>query len=375
MRDCPPMSLSKLLATQNGAVLTRYLREMRSSLVAPEMSDSEILDSLARYLGELSVELEQGRPEGNPNAAAVLHANATAVEHGSQRLDIGFDVVSVARDYHLLHGCILDVVEENGITPTMAEHRSLVRYMGAAAARAVEHYQRLRDRQQERQAAEHLGFLAHELRNPLGSVRMAFDLLRKAELAKGGKAVEVLDRSLKSTIDLIDQSLVATRLTTLSVDQREQVNLTELLTDAREDSQVDAAARKLEVKVDVDTSLSVSADVRLLRSLITNLLRNAVKFSHPGGVIILRAHRHEDQTILEVEDSCGGIAPDTIARVFDPHVQVGKDRSGFGLGLAIAKRAAEAHSGTLQVHNLDGKGCVFRLSLPSNPPQFTSTNG
>jgi hypothetical protein len=68
---------------------------------------------------------------------------------------------------------------------------------------------------------------------------------------------------------------------------------------------------------------------------------------------------------VEVEDECGGLPEGKAEELFTPFVQRGADRSGFGLGLAITKHAAEAHHGTVQVSNLPGKGCIFMLSLPS----------
>ncbi len=72
--------------------------------------------------------------------------------------------------------------------------------------------------------------------------------------------------------------------------------------------------------------------------------------------------------VVEVEDACGGLPEGAEKKIFDPLVQAGVDRSGFGLGLAIAKQAAEAHNGQVRVHNLPGKGCVFLLDLPRSPP-------
>jgi signal transduction histidine kinase len=108
----------------------------------------------------------------------------------------------------------------------------------------------------------------------------------------------------------------------------------------------------------------LSCEPRLLRSAVGNLLRNAIKFSREESTVTVRVHRFEGRLVIEVEDECGGIAPERVSELFDPFVQAGSDRSGFGLGLAIAKQAAEAHRGSLRVVNLPGKGCVFALDLP-----------
>ncbi|HEX9102683.1 MAG TPA: HAMP domain-containing sensor histidine kinase, partial [Polyangia bacterium] len=68
--------------------------------------------------------------------------------------------------------------------------------------------------------------------------------------------------------------------------------------------------------------------------------------------------------VIEVQDQCGGLPPGKTEELFSPFVQKGADRSGFGLGLAIARQAAESHHGTVKVANLPGVGCVFTIDLP-----------
>jgi signal transduction histidine kinase len=105
-------------------------------------------------------------------------------------------------------------------------------------------------------------------------------------------------------------------------------------------------------------------DPRLVSSALTNLVRNAVKFTHQGGTVEIRARVAEERVSIEVEDGCGGLPPGFVERAFAPFAQMGADRTGFGLGLAIAKQAADAHGGSIRVQNLPGKGCIFVLELP-----------
>jgi signal transduction histidine kinase len=68
--------------------------------------------------------------------------------------------------------------------------------------------------------------------------------------------------------------------------------------------------------------------------------------------------------VIEVEDCCGGLPPGKVEEAFAPFVRLDTKQSGFGLGLAIAKQAVDAHGGAIRVQNLPGKGCVFVLELP-----------
>ena len=83
---------------------------------------------------------------------------------------------------------------------------------------------------------------------------------------------------------------------------------------------------------------------------------------------MMRGKVASGRATIEIEDSCGGLPPGDIERVFSPFVQFGPGAgSGFGLGLAIARQAMDAHGGTLRVQNLPRKGCIFVLELPTSP--------
>jgi hypothetical protein len=86
--------------------------------------------------------------------------------------------------------------------------------------------------------------------------------------------------------------------------------------------------------------------------------RNAVRFTHPGEPIILRAMLGEDCVMIEVEDRCGGITGEA-EHVLGPRREV-------GLGVVIARRIAEAHDGTLTVRVIPDLGCVFEIKIPQS---------
>jgi len=108
----------------------------------------------------------------------------------------------------------------------------------------------------------------------------------------------------------------------------------------------------------------LEVDARLIRSALGNLLHNAVKYSYPGSVVELRGSLADQRAVLEVEDACGGLDPGKVEAVFAPFVRLATNQSGFGLGLAIARQAADAHGGSIRVQNLPGKGCIFVLEFP-----------
>jgi signal transduction histidine kinase len=106
----------------------------------------------------------------------------------------------------------------------------------------------------------------------------------------------------------------------------------------------------------------------LLGQLLDNLLENACKYSGPGTPIVVRASSESDAVALRVEDHGSGIPPEDLLRIFEPFYRTEAARrlgsAGVGLGLAIARRIAEAHDGTITVESETGRGSRFFLRLP-----------
>jgi signal transduction histidine kinase len=113
--------------------------------------------------------------------------------------------------------------------------------------------------------------------------------------------------------------------------------------------------------------MTIEGDSRLLASALGNLLHNAVKFTRPGGEVVIRGREVESKVMLEVEDQCGGLPGGKADELFLPFVQRGGDRSGFGLGLSIAKHAVTAHHGRVYAEDRPGSGCIFTIELPGTP--------
>ncbi|HEX5315010.1 MAG TPA: HAMP domain-containing sensor histidine kinase, partial [Candidatus Kapabacteria bacterium] len=117
-------------------------------------------------------------------------------------------------------------------------------------------------------------------------------------------------------------------------------------------------------KVEISPNLSVFADRQHFTSALANLTQNAVKFSHPGGKVILRGFLQGDRAKIEIEDECGGLPKEKMKALFAPFEQMDINKSGLGLGLSISRRAIQLSDGEITARNLPGKGCVFTIDLP-----------
>ena len=104
-----------------------------------------------------------------------------------------------------------------------------------------------------------------------------------------------------------------------------------------------------------------------------NLLNNGFKYTRAGGRVTLRAYESNGRIRIEVEDECGGI-PESKGDPFQPFGdRRGKDRTGLGLGLSIARKAVRAQGGDVTVRNLPGRGCIFVIEVPSSMGHVATT--
>jgi signal transduction histidine kinase len=357
--------LADVLEAKCEELTQRWADQLFAAGVPESLHREDVINSMGDFLSELVEALR--REQGFHQHSQSAEASAIAKGHGKQRFGLGYDLGAVMREYGTLRDILFQCIEEKGLSPSIREFRVLSRYLTAGIADAATQYALERDEALRKQTATHLGFLAHELRNPLSSIRLSLATLQHRGELPQGRTMERVHQGLQRLSELIDNSLVEIRLAALPGVRREEVAIDELLQALEEESAAEVESKSVRVFVEVEPGLRLSADPRLLHSALSNLVRNAVKFTREGGAIYLRAKTDDARMTLEVEDECGGLPEGKVQSLFNPFVQVGKDRSGFGLGLAIAKQAVEAHKGELRVHNLPGKGCVFVLDLPKDP--------
>jgi signal transduction histidine kinase len=352
--------LYELLADRKSEVMQRWLDEVRGTLHPESMPRVELVDHLPGFIEQLALKLR--------NRHAV-DAAEIAEDHGAQRLALGFSLDSVVREYGAMRVAILAVAKSAGITISSHEYEVIFDTVISAIAGAVSEYARQRDAEMQRQATEHFAFVAHELRNPLSSAILALTSLEKRNLLDmSDRATKALDHGLRSVHELIDHSLRVARIGSGIDLKPESVLLSRLLHDTESAVALNADAKDIRLEVCLEDDQEMVVDVRLVQSALSNLVRNAIKFTHASGTVMLRGKVAGGRATIEIEDACGGLPPGDLERVFSPFVQLGPDAgSGFGLGLAIARQAMDAHGGALRVQNLPQKGCIFVLELPTSP--------
>ena len=226
----------------------------------------------------------------------------------------------------------------------------------------------------ERLAAvgEFAASLAHEVRNPLTTLRM--DLQRVEEQVSPDSALRApLERSLRVVTRLNETVSGALRVARSGTGGTDLVNLHAPLRRALEITlpAFEQAGTALEAPAAGDPPLLVRGDPSALEQLFLNLLLNAAQAMTSGGRVTISAVTDGPDVEVSVSDTGHGIPAALLDRVFDPFVSTKPE--GSGLGLAIARQIAIAHGGTLQMESEDGLGATARLRLPRVLPTDTAT--
>jgi len=348
--------LHQFLNDNRAEILLRSRARVAQRL-APKPTEDELTLGIPLFLDELAAILT-----GKDSAEKKLDEDAT--RHGEVRQQMGFTVAQVVHDYGDLCQVVTQLAIESEAQIDTEEFKTLNRCLDDAIAQAVTEHARLRERSIAENEVQRLGFLAHELRNHLHTANLAFEILKSGSVGIGGSTGAVLRRSLLGLQRLVDRTLAQVRLES-GLDRPERLDITNFLEEMEAAGSIEAKERGVALTVlRGNSGVAVEADRQLLGSAVSNLLQNAIKFTHANGHVHLLSTSTPDRVSIEVGDECGGLRAGQSEQFFTGEAQTKKDRSGLGLGLLISKRAVEAMGGTVQARNRPGVGCVFTIELP-----------
>jgi signal transduction histidine kinase len=236
--------------------------------------------------------------------------------------------------------------------------RGLYRLQSRYLAKAREADAERQEKERFREIAAFTSGVAHEIKNPLNSLSLVFELLgRKAPPeAKGdldlGRAQV---RTISKVVDRFSRVIKAVR------PDASLLSLDDVFRQAAESLAAEVPGAASRLRVEPAPGVRVSADQELLGQAVLNLLKNAVEAS-PAAPVLVSARRAGKSVVITVRDEGPGLPAEAAARVFEPFFTT-KDK-GMGIGLYLAKRIVEAHGGTIRVESREGEGTEFRIALP-----------
>ncbi|WP_256830257.1 HAMP domain-containing sensor histidine kinase [Pseudomonas sp. Pse1] len=207
--------------------------------------------------------------------------------------------------------------------------------------------------------------VSHELRSPLARLRIALALAERAGPEEREKLWPRLTRECDRLEALISEILVLARVDADNA-SAEEVDLNALLSAVQKDAGM--ASPEQQIELQAEQQLHLKGWPTMLERALDNLLRNAQRFNPPGQAIEVLALRQGERIVISVRDHGPGVEEQHLAQLGEPFFRApGQSAAGHGLGLAIARRAAERHGGSLVLGNHPEGGFIASLELPLAP--------
>ena len=219
------------------------------------------------------------------------------------------------------------------------------------------------------------GELAHEIKNPLSTIKINLELIGEdledsgrfgpvgqdeKRLARALRKIGVVQKETDRLEQILDGFLRYFDKTEL---QLANVDINELVSDMVDFYSPQGYSHSITIRQGLyGEPLVCKIDADMLKQAILNLFINAQQAMSDSGELIVRTYRRDENAIIEISDTGSGIAPDKLPNIFD--VYYSSRPKGSGLGLPTTKKIVEAHKGTISVNSEPGKGTSFTISLP-----------
>jgi len=397
------MDFSTILQEKRDMIVDRWTRsvfEDKQIEATDELTFNAVRNSLPRVLEALAV---------------MLQNSDASLEHGSIRVEQGFEPAEIAREYRILRTVVFTELEDDLVKVAQKDMLWIVRLIDnvidEAIARCFESYTQGRIHELEqlksqlqltnqeltrlvRSNQNHLSHLAHELKTPLTSIIGYADLFLRQQQQPNLKdtypQMESIERVLRSgrlllqminnTLELSRQHAEQMRLQLIPTDVRKLVNIVVEMIDPL------ARAKDLTLTVNCDYAPNdVVTDPLRFQQILTNLLSNAIRYTQKGRVHVVCEAIDGDQWAISVSDSGIGISSEDQHHIFEPYFQVNsvdvppkedqpKDEGqlmdkGTGLGLAVVSQLVDLMQGEIQVFSKPAQGSTFKVVFPLNLKQ------
>ncbi len=257
------------------------------------------------------------------------------------------------------------------LTGILADHERAQRHKAEAIAEELRQaneqlhasFEQLRRADRLSAMGELSAGLAHEIRNPLGSIEGAVQILRRQQLAEETKTEfgELAQRELDRLKGIVNQFLKFARP---QPPRQMPTDATMLLESVAQLAAETAKMAQVKIRVEPNRELApVAMDPEQIKQVLLNLVINAIQAMPGGGEIVIRARRDRQSVRLEVIDQGRGIAEEDLERIFNPFFTTREE--GTGLGLSIAERIVSQHGGRIEPRHNPTGGMTFSVALPA----------
>jgi signal transduction histidine kinase len=370
MSQDPRRKLAALIRSSKEEILASWRGQVRELPSAKHLDVPTLNDHIPGMLDELASSLELG----NDRTIAENLREGTPPEHGSQRVEDGFDIIEVVSEYNILRGCIHALADDHDVRMDRTLLHVLNVVMDGAIGLAVKTFAEEKAEEVLKRRQEYLAFVAHDLRNPLTAISLAAGVLgttlqeQQAD-EETGLMVKTLHRNvghLESLVaKVLEENANLVSEDNLSLERRhfDLWALVEAVVRSA-DPLADRAGTRLVNSVPYE--LEAYADANLLRRVFQNLLSNSITYCTKGEIRIGAERNETDGSVnCWISDNGTGIDKERLERIFEKGEGDPGRSDSTGLGLAIVKTFVEAHGGTVQAESENGNGTTIRFTLPA----------
>jgi len=219
-----------------------------------------------------------------------------------------------------------------------------------------------------------MSILAYDLKSPFSSLLGFLELLtsniQKYDIDKIEKQITIINNSAQRIYNLLDDIVIWARSQSgkMPYDPQE-LNLHDICLEILADNKLGADNKNITINHFVAEEITVKADIDMLKTILRNLISNALKFTNNGGQISIYAEKEIDNTTIKVSDNGIGISPTVLNKLFDISQKYSTagtaGENGTGFGLFLCKEFIEKHDGKICIESELGKGSTFMFKLPS----------
>jgi two-component system sensor histidine kinase HydH len=210
------------------------------------------------------------------------------------------------------------------------------------------------------------GGLAHEIKNPLSIIKVNLKLVseelagQSENIIRASKKIAVVRKETERIEEILEDFLRYVKKTDLNLFP---VDINQMVTDMIDFYSPQAVSHSITIRNSLaDKPLICKADADSLKQVLLNLFINAQQAMPDGGELILRTQRNDGNAVVIVSDTGKGIEQENLDKIFDAFHST--KTGGSGLGLSISRKIIEAHSGSIRVDSIPGKGTSFTIQLP-----------
>jgi two-component system phosphate regulon sensor histidine kinase PhoR len=345
--------LDVTMSSMSDAVIALNV-EMRVVLfnrVAEQMTGLRFQDVEGKFIGNVLAVVDNNTKEPVDDIIGkILNADTDNPDKGNYTL-----IHKNGTEYVIACNASVMSVDENSIMGTVLAFRDVTK-----------------ERRIDQMKTDFVSSVSHELKTPLTSIKaFTTTILRDPNMTDENRRqfLGIIDEESNRLADLIEDLLEISRIESGSLQiSLELVDISDVFNQTAISLETLAAKENIKLIKNIPENLPpLTADPGKLRSVITNLISNAVKFTPDGGRVDIKAQQKDDELEVTVSDTGMGIPQEDLPKIFDRFYRVnrpGQEIQGTGLGLAIVKKIVEMHNGRIEVRSKVNKGTTFTVYLP-----------